>query len=147
MRASVKVLRRGLESAQLLARFGCERHILAQLNHPGIAHLLDGGSTGDGRPSLVMEHVDGRPFDLYCDEQKLSLAERCRLLVKICEVVSYAHRNLVVHPDLKPSNILVTPDGSPRLLDLGIARLLTREGSGDETFTAPRRRWMLQPGW
>lgn len=136
MRAAVKVLRRGMESAQLLARFRYERQILAQLNHPGIAQLLDGGSTADGRPYLVMEYVDGQPLDTYCRERKLSIADRCRLLARVCEAVSYAHRNLVVHRDLKPSNILVTAEGSPRLLDFGIAKLMTREGAGDETLTA-----------
>lgn len=136
MRAAVKILRRGMESGQLLARFRYERQILAQLNHPGIAQLLDGGSTPDGRPYLVMEFVDGLPLDVWCREHKLTLADRCRLFARVCEAVSYAHRNLVVHRDLKPSNILVTADGSPRLLDFGIAKLLSPEASGEETLTA-----------
>ncbi len=136
MRAAVKILRRGMETGQLLARFRYERQILAQLSHPGIAQLLDGGSTADGRPYLVMEYVDGKPLDVYSRECNLGIADRCRLFTKVCEAVSYAHRNLVVHRDLKPSNILVTADGSPRLLDFGIAKLLTREGAGDQTLTA-----------
>jgi eukaryotic-like serine/threonine-protein kinase len=121
---AVKVFSHGVEHADLLQRFRAERQILASLDHPGIARLLDGGTTDDGLPYLVMEHIDGLPIDRYCDERQLTIDERIGLFLKVCDAVAYAHRNLVVHRDLKPSNILVTADGSPRLLDFGIAKLL-----------------------
>jgi len=108
----------------LIERFRVERQILADLDHPNIAHLLDGGETVDGVPYLVMEYVDGRPIDKYCDEQRLSVQDRLRLYQKICSAIDYAHRKLIVHRDIKPSNILVTADGEPKLLDFGIAKLL-----------------------
>jgi serine/threonine protein kinase len=101
------------------ARFRRERRILARLEHPGIAKLLDGGVTADGRPWLAMELVDGRHLTAHCSE--LDVDERLQLFVEICDVVQFAHRNLVVHRDLKPSNIIVAADGKPRLLDFGIA--------------------------
>jgi serine/threonine-protein kinase len=115
-------------------RFGRERAILAGLVHPHIARLLDGGVTDDGVPYLVMEYVDGRPIDRYCDEEDLDVERRVRLFVDLCEGVQFAHRNLVVHRDLKPSNILVTGDGTPFLLDFGISKLLA-EGDLDATRT------------
>lgn len=121
---ALKVLRRGLDTADVLARFRAERQILASLSHPNIARLLDGGATDDGRPYLVMEHIEGEPVDVYCDQNCLPLEERLRLFRKICEAVSHAHRKLVVHRDLKPSNVLVTEEGEPKLLDFGIAKLL-----------------------
>lgn len=114
MKAAIKILRRGMDSGQLLARFRYERQILAQLNHPGIAQLLDGGSTPDGRPFLVMEFVDGQPLDVWCAEQKLSIAERCRLFNRVCEAVSCAHRNLVVHRDLKTFQYSGHPGRQPK---------------------------------
>lgn len=129
--AAVKVIRRGLDTADVLERFRYERQILASLDHPGIAHLLDGGTTPDGRPYLVMEYVDGRRIDDYCRDRLLTVNERLQLFCGVCDAVSYAHRNLIVHRDLKPGNILVTADGSPKLLDFGIAKLL----SGDAMRT------------
>lgn len=126
--AALKLLRRGLDTEDLLRRFREEREILARLEHPHIARLLDGGMAPDGRPFLVMELVEGLPIDEYCAEHGLSLTERLRLFVSVCEAVAYAHGQLVVHRDLKPSNILVTPDGIPRLLDFGIAKLLGERG-------------------
>ncbi|MFP5287047.1 MAG: serine/threonine-protein kinase, partial [Thermoanaerobaculia bacterium] len=101
-----------------------ERQILASLRHPGIAALYDGGITEDGRPYLVMEHVDGQPIDEYCEERRLAVRERLELFAKVCDAVQYAHARLVVHRDLKPSNLLVTADGASKLLDFGIAKLL-----------------------
>lgn len=101
-----------------------ERQILASLRHPGIAALYDGGITEDGQPYLVMEHVDGRPIDEYCEERRLTVRERLELFAKVCDAVQYAHARLVVHRDLKPSNLLVTSDGASKLLDFGIAKLL-----------------------
>lgn len=127
---ALKVVRPDLLDRTFIRRFLQERQILAQLNHPGIARLLDGGALPDGRPFLAMEYVDGTPIDRYCDDHRLSIAARIRLFDQVLEAVAYAHRHLVVHRDLKPSNILVTDqEGKPRikLLDFGIARLLDAE--------------------
>ena len=121
---AIKVLRHGLGSAGLVARFRAERQILARLEHPNIARLLDGGTTGDGRPFLVMEHVVGQPIDAFCRQHGFDTDARIRLFQKVCAAVQFAHRHLIVHRDLKPGNVLVTPDGEPKLLDFGIAKLL-----------------------
>ncbi len=122
---ALKVLKRGMDSEDVLRRFRNERQILAALNHPNIAELIDGGITEDDRPSLVMSHVeDGRPIDKYCDYQQMPIEERLKLFQTVCHAVQYAHQNLVVHRDLKPGNILVSKDGTPHLLDFGIAKLL-----------------------
>jgi len=123
-RVAVKVLRADLASPELAERLEVERQVLARLEHPGIARLYDGGSTEDGRPYLVMELIEGVPIDVYCARHDLDLEARIQLFRQACEAVSYAHRNLLVHRDLKPGNILVTADGSPKLLDFGIAKLL-----------------------
>jgi tetratricopeptide (TPR) repeat protein len=124
---AIKVVKRGMDTAELLLRFRHERQILAHLDHRYIARLIDGGSTSQGRPFLVMEYVQGRPIDVYCRQDGLDIEARCRLFLKVCQAVSFAHRNLVIHRDLKPSNILVTSDGSPKLLDFGVAKLLDTE--------------------
>ncbi len=108
---AVKVIRRGMDTDDILKRFRVERRILASLNHPGIAQLLDGGATDEGVSYFVMEYVDGDPITKYCDENRLSLPDRLRLFQKVCAAVHYAYQNLIVHRDLKPSNILVTKDG------------------------------------
>jgi len=126
-RVAIKVVKRGMDTAELLKRFRRERQILAHLEHPYIARLIDGGSTAHGQPFLVMEYVEGRTIDVYCREAGLDVEARCRLFLKACEAVSYAHRNLVIHRDLKPGNILVAADGSPKLLDFGVAKLLDTE--------------------
>ncbi len=123
-RVAVKVLKRGMDTDDLLRRFELERQLLAALDHPNIARLLDAGATDDGRPYFVMEHIKGRPLDRYCDEKRLSIRERLELFKKICEAVQFAHQNLVVHRDIKPGNILVTDNGDPKLVDFGIAKLL-----------------------
>ncbi|HEX6861580.1 MAG TPA: serine/threonine-protein kinase, partial [Thermoanaerobaculia bacterium] len=128
-KVAVKILGAGPARPDLVARFRAERQILAQLDHPGIARLLDGGATEDGHPYLVMEAVDGIPLDRYCDEHRLPVEERLRLFLRVCAAVRFAHQNLVVHRDLKPGNILVTGEGEPKLLDFGIAKLL-----GPESF-------------
>src|SRR5439155_25821521 len=107
--------------------------ILAGLDHPFIARLIDGGTSADGRPYFVMEYVEGRPIQDFCLECRLIIRERCELFRRVCEAVTYAHRNLVIHRDLKPANILVTADGSPKLLDFGIARLLNLD-PGENTL-------------
>ena len=120
---ALKVVR-GLLASDSVKRFRAERQILASLAHPNIGRLLDGGTTPDGVPYFVMEHVDGVPIDTYCKEQRLPLHERLRLFLHVCDAVAYAHRRLVVHRDLKPTNILVTNNGEPKLLDFGIATLM-----------------------
>ena len=124
---ALKVIRRGLKSEDLLHRFRTERQILAGLDHPNIAKLLDGGSTEDGLPYFVMEHIDGIPVDEYCDRNRLTVFQRLQLFLDICAAIQYAHQNLVVHRDIKTSNILVTAGGTAKLLDFGIAKLLKPE--------------------
>jgi eukaryotic-like serine/threonine-protein kinase len=135
-RVALKVVRLGLESAELQARFRSERQILARLQHPHVARLLDGGITDAGQPYFAMEYVDGRPLNAYCDEACLALADRLRLFLQVCEAVEYAHGNLVVHRDLKPSNVLVTAGGQVLLLDFGIAKVLDPSAFSD-TGDAP----------
>ena len=124
---AIKIVAAPLGDEDLLRRFRRERQILAELEHPLIARLLDGGATEEGLPYLVMEYVDGRRVDDYCQNTPLSVDDRLRLFLKICGAVQFAHSNLVVHRDLKPGNILVTPDGEPHLLDFGIASLVTAD--------------------
>ncbi len=119
---ALKLLKPGPPSAQLLGLFRRERQILAQLQHPNIACLLDGG-TANGNVFYVMEYIEGTPVTEYCQERRLSIAHRLKLFCRICEPVSYAHRKLIIHRDLKPSNILVTADGIPKLLDFGLAKV------------------------
>ncbi|HEX8141097.1 MAG TPA: tetratricopeptide repeat protein [Pyrinomonadaceae bacterium] len=121
---AIKILRRGMDSEEIVRRFRTERQILASLEHPNIARLLDGGITEDGLPYIVMEYIEGQPVDSYCDKRRLRTDGRLLLFRKICSVVEFAHQNLIIHRDLKPSNILITPDGEPKLLDFGIAKLL-----------------------
>jgi serine/threonine protein kinase len=123
-KVAIILIKRGMATGAVLKRFVMERKILAQLENPNIASLLDGGSTSDGLPYLVMEFVEGLPVTKFCESNHLDIFDRLELFQKICSAVSYAHQNLVVHRDLKPSNILVTKDGIPKLLDFGIAKLL-----------------------
>jgi len=129
-RVAVKLVRWALESPEVLRRFHTERQTLAALSNPNIVTLLDGGTTEDGMPYLVMDYVEGKPIDEYCEERGLSLAERLRLFLQVSAAVQYAHQNLIVHCDLKPSNILVTAEGIPKLLDFGIAKLLAPASLG-----------------
>lgn len=121
---AIKLVRRGLLSRHIQNRLRIERQILATLDHPSIAKLLDGGTTSDGTPYIVMEYIDGEPVDVYCDRHSLTIEERLRIFRDVCSAVHAAHQNLIVHRDLKPSNILVTRNGTPKLLDFGIAKLL-----------------------
>ncbi|MEM7349403.1 MAG: serine/threonine-protein kinase [Acidobacteriota bacterium] len=143
-RVAIKLIRRGLDTDDILLRLRQERQILARLQHPNIAQLIDGGSTEDGRPYVVMEHIEGRPIDDFCRD--LPLNERLELFVIVCEAVQYAHRNLVIHRDIKPANILVTEDGQPKLLDFGIAKLIQPGlyGPDNAAHTAPGRQ-LLTP--
>jgi len=124
---AIKVLQHATLHPRLRSRLHSERHILATLDHPSIARLIDSGDLEDGTPYLVMEHVDGESIDAYCDSRTLFVRERLELFVKVCAAVQYAHRNLVVHRDIKSSNIFVTAEGAPKLLDFGIAKLLAPE--------------------
>ncbi len=128
-RVALKLVRPGL-APDLVARFRAERRMLAALEHPGIARLLDGGVAADGRPYFAMEFVEGEPLFAYADAARLGVEERLRVFLAVCDAVAYAHRQLIIHRDLKPNNILVTPDGTPKLLDFGIAKLLDEEGEG-----------------
>jgi eukaryotic-like serine/threonine-protein kinase len=130
---AVKLVRGGTDSGFVLERFRIERQILAGLDHPNIARLLDGGTTDDGLPYLVMELVAGIPIDQYCDTNRLNISQRLQLFRQVCAAMQYAHQRLVVHRDIKPSNILVSEDGTPKLLDFGIAKLLDPAGATQTT--------------
>ena len=134
-RAALKRL--GLAAADRVRQFIRERQILARLEHPGISRLLDGGVTDDGTPYLVMEHVEGEPITTAADARGLSVSDRVRLFLQVCDAVGYAHRHLVVHRDLKPSNVFVSEDGGVKLLDFGIARLLDDEADGGVRTALP----------
>jgi serine/threonine-protein kinase len=142
-RVAIKSLWRGADSAVLLQRFRSERQILASLQHPNIAQLVDGGATDEGTPWIALEYVEGTPIDVWCDERQLSIRARLDLFRQVCAAVHHAHQRLVVHRDLKPSNVLVTNDGLVKLLDFGVAKLIdpvsrdgTLTGAGLSPFTA-----------
>lgn len=134
---AIKIMAAQLVADDATLRFRAERQILASLSHPNIAKLIYGGSSDEGLPYLVMEYIEGLPIDQYCDQHRLSIDDRLRLLRKVCAAVDYAHRNLVVHRDLKPSNMLVDERGEPKLLDFGIAKLL-EAGSYQQTMAVTR---------
>ncbi len=134
---AIKLVRSGYDSESILERFRNERQILAGLDHPNIAKLLDGGTTPDGIPYLVMELVEGAPIDAYCDTRKLSITARLHLFRKVCGAVQYAHQHLVIHRDIKPSNILVSDGVVPKLLDFGIAKILDASGAAEATLLRP----------
>jgi len=153
-RVAIKLLR-GIPTRESTERMRRERQILADLSHPHIARLLDGGSTSHGEPYLVMEFVEGVPINEFCRARSLAMSERIKLIQKVCGAVQYAHQRLVIHRDLKPANVLVRADGEPVLLDFGIAKLLGNTGGDAQTRsrvsgrdgsraadarTAPRRR-------
>jgi serine/threonine-protein kinase len=139
---ALKLMRNGLYDRTQQALFRREQKILAGLEHPGIARLIDAGLTAADVPFLVMEYVDGEPLDRHCEARALPLRARLQLFLEVCGAVAYAHRNLIVHRDLKPSNILVTGDGALKLLDFGIAKIL--DDSGDATRTEMR---LMTPGY
>jgi eukaryotic-like serine/threonine-protein kinase len=133
MQVAIKVLHLGMETSAGLQRFRQERQILAGLEHPNIARLIDGGETASGVPYIVIEYVEGQPITHHCASRNLSRTLRLRLFLRVCEAVEYAHRHLIVHRDLKPANILVTAEGQPKLLDFGIAKLLDANTSRTQT--------------
>lgn len=131
---AIKVIRAGMDSSAILRRFRQERQILASLEHPNIARLLDGGTTHEGLPFLVMEFIDGEPVTDFAEHRRLSTIDRLRLFLSVCNAVEYAHQKLVIHRDIKPGNILVTAEGVPKLLDFGIAKLIA-EDTGETAAT------------
>ena len=141
-KVAVKMVKRGMDTQEILRRFRMERQVLAGLDHPNIARLIDGGSTPDGLPYLVMEYVAGTRIDRYCETRKSSISERLKLFRDVCAAVQYAHQSLVVHRDIKASNILVTEGGVVKLLDFGIAKLIRTEFS---TLAAAETRPELRP--
>ncbi len=147
-RVALKLLKRGMDSEEIVRRFLRERRILARLDHPRIARFFDGGTAPDGRPFFVLERVNGTPLTEYAERRAIGLDERLRLVIAACEAVAFAHRQLVVHRDLKPSNILVTPEGELKLLDFGIARLLeaANDSSSDAGLTRTEAR-VLTPAY
>ena len=138
-RVALKLIKRGMDSEAIIKRFVMERQILANLDHPNIARLIDGGTTDDGLPYFVLEYIEGTTITRYCDEHKLNTLERLKLFLQVCAAVQFAHQNLIIHRDLKPSNIIVTKDGTPKLLDFGIAKLLSVDSTlVDATETVAR---------
>ena len=138
---AIKVIHKGIESDRIIQRFRRERQIVASLDHPNIARLLDGGATEDGRPYIVMEYVEGVSIDTWCDQRKLNTRQRLQLFLQVCDALHYAHQNLVIPRDIKPGNILVRPDGTVKLLDFGIAKLMNPEPGSpvvDKTATSMR---------
>ena len=135
---ALKLIKRGMDSDAIIKRFVMERQILANLDHPNIARMIDGGTTEDGLPYFVLEYIEGTTITRYCDEHKLNTLERLKLFLQVCAAVQFAHQNLIVHRDLKPSNIIVTKDGTPKLLDFGIAKLLSVDSALVETETIGR---------
>ena len=138
-RVAVKLVRPGMDTEFILARFRRERQTLARLHHPNISRLLDGGTTDRGLPYFVMEYIDGPSLTVFADARGLSVDDRLRMFLDVCSAVDYAHRNFIIHRDLKPGNILVDPDGVPKLLDFGICKLLRADAlsPGDTVVAAP----------
>lgn len=131
---ALKLIKPGMNSEAILRRFRSERQILARLQHPNVARLLDGGMTRDGLPYFTMEYVDGRSINEYCDDHCLPIDERLELFQTVCSAVQYAHQNLIIHRDLKPSNVLVTNEGTVKLLDFGIAKMLAADEESQQDF-------------
>ncbi|MEM9387413.1 MAG: serine/threonine-protein kinase [Pseudomonadota bacterium] len=142
-RVALKVVRRGVESAEVHRRFLIERQVLARLEHPAIARVVDGGLTEDGRPYFAMEYVQGRTLIAHCAAQGLTVGERLALFLEVCDAVQYAHDHLIIHRDIKPSNVLVDAEGHPRLLDFGIAKLLD-EGQREQVTRTGMNLMTLQ---
>ena len=139
---AIKLVKRGLDTEEILQRFGAERQILASLNHPNIAKLFDGGMTEDGLPYFVMEYIEGEPLTTYANRNDLAIDDKLKLFRHACAAVHHAHQNLIVHRDLKPGNILVTAAREVKLLDFGVAKLLTSDSDGDATMTEAAQRVM-----
>ncbi len=138
-RVAIKLVTAGFDHETIIQRFRSERQILAGLDHPNIARLLDGGTTESGAPYFVMEYIEGQSIREYCDTHRLTIIERLKLFRTVCSAVHFAHQNLIVHRDIKPANILVTADGTPKLLDFGVAKLLSPNAQGGEITEAASR--------
>jgi serine/threonine protein kinase len=146
-RVAIKLIRHGSESASALTRFRRERQILARLENAYIARLLDGGTTVNGLPYFVMEYVEGQPINQYCEAQSLTIRHRLNLYIKVCSAVQYAHERNIIHRDLKPGNIFVKNDGTPKLLDFGIAKIFDPEGAGAEPEVTQQTLRILTPAY
>src|SRR5947207_1224868 len=146
-RVAIKLIHPGLEKEAVCRRFRSERQTLAALDHPNIVKLLDGGTTEEGLPYLVMDYVEGQSIDDYCDRHKLSIEERLHLFRRVCGAVQHAHQSQVVHRDLKPSNIIVTAEGTPKLLDFGIAKLLSPEFSAESGVLTQTGMHQMTPAY
>lgn len=144
---AIKLVRAGQDSRFVIARFKHERQVLASLDHPNIARLLDGGTTDDGIPYFVMELIEGQPLTKYCDEHRLVITDRLKLFLAVCSAVEYAHQHLIIHRDLKPSNILVTAERTPKLLDFGIAKILDPAASLQSAAATKSMFRMLTPAY
>jgi serine/threonine protein kinase len=147
MQVAIKLMRAGQDSGFVINRFKNERQILASLDHSNIARVLDGGTTKEGMPYFVMELIDGQPIDEYCDSHKLLIAERLKLFLQVCSAVIYAHQHLIIHRDVKPSNILVTSNGVPKLLDFGIAKILDVQAASGQFAPTQTMFRVLTPGY
>ncbi len=148
-RVAIKLIRTGQDSAAVVSRFKAERQILAGLDHPNIARLLDGGRTSEGQPYFVMEYVPGPPITRYCDEKRLSIRHRLGLFIQACDGAQYAHQNAIIHRDLKPSNILVVEVDDrpvPRIIDFGLAKT-TAAANADQTQLTKFGIFMGTPGY
>jgi eukaryotic-like serine/threonine-protein kinase len=145
-RVAIKLVRSGMDSEFVRKRFRHERQILANLDHPNISRLVDGGTTQNGMPWLAMEYIEGIEITEYCDQKQLSINDRLKIFLQVCSAVQFAHQNLVIHRDIKPGNILITADGTPKLLDFGIAKLVSPQNSQsmDQTVTEMR---LMTPGY
>lgn len=146
-KVAIKILKHGFTSGYLFKSFLRERQTLANLKHPNIARLLDGGNTDDGLPYLVMEFIDGIPITDHCDKNRLTIKQRLEIFRTVCDAVQYAHQNLVIHRDIKPGNILVDEDGKPMLLDFGIAKLLDENLEADNDGITKTGFWVLTPDY
>jgi len=146
-RVAIKVISRATPDERMVRRFELERQVLASLDHPDIARLIDGGELEDGRPWLAMEYIDGTAITRYCDRERLTVDERIRLFVRVALAVQHAHENLIVHRDIKPDNVLVTPKGDPKLLDFGIAKLVNPELGGDRGRVTQLGEGVLTPDY
>jgi len=144
-KVAIKILKQGLSSEYLLKRFQNERQTLANLQHPNIARLYNGGKTSEGLPYLIMEFIDGDPITEYCDKNNLSVEERLKLFIIVCNAVQYAHQNLIIHRDIKPENILVNKEGNTKLLDFGVSKLLDNENSENQEILTKTGMWHLTP--
>ncbi len=144
-KVALKIIKPGMNSTEIIRRFQFERQILARLQHPNIARLLDGGLTEEKLPYFTMEYVEGEPIDQYCDKKNLSLNERLKLFSDVCNAIKYAHQNLVIHRDLKPSNIIIKKDGTVKLLDFGIAKVFTEDDSPDQIALTRTGLYVMTP--